>query len=138
MKKIFYSFTIIIFSTLFLTPAVAVSAAENVSDPVQLFNRVCEGRASDSSVCEDAKSNSNPLFGPTGIITKIANLLSILVGIAAVIGIILAGVKMAIHGNNPQEVSQARDLVIYAVAGLVLAAMAQALVRLVLFNIRFN
>lgn len=102
------------------------------AQPVNVFEDVCRGTAKDSSVCQDAKPKGNPLFGPQGIITSIANILTILVGIAAVAGIIVAAIKMITNGNNPQEVSQARDLIIYAIVGLVLAALAQALVRLVL------
>lgn len=108
------------------------------AQPVDVFKDVCDSKARDSSVCEDAKAKGNPIFGPQGIITRIANLLSILIGIAAIVGIIFAAIKMATSGNNPQEVTQARDLIIYAIVGLVLAAIAQALVRLVLFNVTFN
>ncbi len=127
IRKIILSFSTLL---VFAAPTAIVSA-----QPVDLFNEVCNGRASDSSVCEDTKAKGNPIFGPRGIITKVANMLSILIGIAAVLGIIFAAIKMATNGNNPQEVTQARDLIIYAVVGLVLAAMAQALIRMVLVKI---
>lgn len=124
-----------------LTLAALTLPVSVTAQPVEVFHDVCNSAASGSSVCEDARAkegNPNPIFGPSGIITKIANLLSILIGVAAVIGIIFAAVKMATNGNNPQEVSEARDLILYAVVGLVLAAAAQALIRLVLYNINLG
>lgn len=116
-----------------LVPATALAQSN-----VELFHEVCKQKPN-SSVCKDADlDGQNPLYGPNGVITSIANILSILIGIAAVIGIIVAAIKMITNGNNPQEVSQARDLVIYAIIGLILAAAAQGLVRLVLQRIFFD
>lgn len=125
MKRLILALTVL--GTLTFAPA-GVFAQQ----PVDVFKDVCDSQARNSSVCEDVKPKGNPIFGPQGIITSIANILTILVGVAAIIGIIVAAVKMITNSNNPQEVSQARDLIIYAIVGLVLAALAQALVRLVL------
>lgn len=102
-----------------------------------LFNNVCEHSGDQSSVCKDAEAgaNSNPLYGPGGVITIAVNLLSVVVGIAAVLGFIMAGIKYITSGSNPEEANNARELIIYAVVGLILATAAQLLVRVVLNNI---
>lgn len=126
---------LIVTATVLLTPTVVLAQSK---PNVNVFHEVCKQQPS-SSVCEDAKlDGKNPLYGPDGVITSIANILSIIIGIAAVIGIIVAAIKMITNGNNPQEVSQARDLIVYAVIGLILAAAAQGLVRLVLQRIFFD
>ncbi len=114
---------------------------------VPLFKDVCNNSGNQSSVCKDANPQANqnpnedpdpatnPLYGPNGIITLAVNILSIVVGIAAVLGIIAAGVKYLTSGSNPQEANTARELVIYAIVGLILAAAAQFLVRVVLQSI---
>lgn len=79
--------------------------------------------------------DKNPLFGDDGILTKIVTILSILVGIGAVIGIMLGGLKFITSGSNPQEVSKAREIIIYAVVGLFVAALAQVIVRVFLTKI---
>lgn len=132
IKKILSAAGLLIFM---LLPIYTVSA-----QPVDVFHEACNlSGASSSTACETKQeinqSKRNPIYGPDGIITKVVDILTILVGIAAVIGIISAGLKFVTSGDNPQEVSQARDLVIYALVALIVAALAQALVRLVLFDI---
>ncbi len=104
----------------------------------QVFNDVCS-KAPNSTVCKEVKAqesgNKNPLFGPDGVITFIINLMSAIVGIASVIMIILGGLKMVTSGSNPQDVGNAREMVIYAVVGAVLAVTAQLIVRLFLEKI---
>lgn len=132
-------------SVLFL---ITLSLPFSASAAVPIFEDICrnnrqqnvehrQGPEQESSICDDASQGpeANPLYGPRGIITIIVNLLSLVVGIAAVIGIIVAGIKYLTSASNPEEANKARELVIYAVIGLMLAAAAQALVRTVLHNI---
>ena len=107
----------------------SAGAAEQV-DP---FKDVCN-KAPTSTVCKErtAAKNNNPVFGPDGILTKVINLLSIVVGIAAVVGIMAAGLRFITSGSNPQQVTVAREMVLYAVVGLLTAALAQILVRFLL------
>lgn len=104
---------------------------------VPFFKNVCKDNGQQSTVCEDASQSqsANPLYGPRGIITIVVNLLSLVVGLAAVVGIIVAGIKFLTSASNPEEANKSRELVIYAVVGLILATVAQAIVRTVLYNI---
>ena len=125
---------IVQFFSIFLSALILISASSVMA--VELFpEEVCVGNASDSSVCRDAGNdgaNDNPLYGPNGIMTVAINLVSLIIGIAAVIVIILAGLKYITSGSNPQEVTKAREMVLYAIVGLIIAALAQALVRFIL------
>ncbi|MEX2014567.1 MAG: pilin [Candidatus Saccharimonadales bacterium] len=131
--------TSVITLSFLLIPAIA--AAQEVS-PV--FQDICKHNIKsgndNSTVCQDAslKPTDNPLYGPDGIIAIVVNILSLVVGIAAVIGIIVAGVKYLTSASNPEEANKARELVIYAVIGLILAVVAQVLVRAVLYNELFS
>lgn len=119
--------------------AVPVGAAQ-----VDPFSEVCKSNP-DASACKEKKSaigdagtrsdDNNPLFGPDGVMTKIINILSIIVGIVAVIGIMAAGLRFITSGSNPQQVTVAREMVLYAVVGLIVAASAQMLVRFVLSKV---
>lgn len=111
----------------------AAGAQENV------FKDVCSNaklRNENPAVCRDAEQRGNPLFGPDGILTKIINIISLLVGIAATIMIIIGGLRFITSGSNPQDAAGARETVLYALVGLVVAAMAQIIVRFILFNIK--
>lgn len=121
------------FSLLMLFPT-AVSAV----DP---FDDVCS-KQPDAAVCKDnaqvrgdGGAQQNPLFGKEGILTKIISLISTIAGIIAVIVIILAGLKFMTSGSNPQDANNAREMVIYAAVGLVIAASAQLIVRFFLNQI---
>ncbi len=77
----------------------------------------------------------NPLYGPDGIITRAVSGLSLLIGLIAVIIIIIQGIKMTLSTGDAGQVKSARDGVIYAAVGLVVAVLAQAIVRFVLNRI---
>lgn len=129
-------------SVLLLAPILAVPASVLAVDVIP--GRVCnkdkgerDASPRDSTLCTDNRTttnnpNNNPLFGPEGVLTGIISLLSVIVGIAAVIMIILGGLKFITSGNNAQDVATARERVIYALVALVIAALAQVIVRFVL------
>lgn len=105
---------------------------------VDVFNKdVCERpEAAQSTVCKDKEidkggKQQNPIIGNDGILTTIINLLTVIVAIVSVIMIILAGLKLVTSGTNPQDVSNARERILYAVIALAVAALAQALVRFI-------
>lgn len=118
----------------FVTLSVSVLAFSGVSS-AQVFDEVCS-KEPNSTVCKEVKAqesgDKNPLFGPDGFITFIINLMSVIVGIASVIMIVLGGFKMVTSGSNPQDVNNAREMVIYAIVGVILAVSAQLIVRLFL------
>lgn len=130
MKKI-KILMITLLGVLILSPA-SVSAQK-----VDLFKDVCTGSAANSAVCKDSKAgkSGNPIYGPQGIITIIINTITIVVGVAAVIGIIMAGFKFMTSGSNPQEVTKAREMVLYAIVALAIAALAQVIVRFFILKV---
>ncbi len=88
----------------------------------------------DSAVCKDAAQGQtdNPLFGEDGVLTSAVSILSLVLGVIAVIVLIVAGIRFATSQGNAQSVGSVRNTVIYACVGIVVAALAQALVQLVL------
>lgn len=115
-----------VFAVLVLIPGAAVYA-------VDLNNTACKD-IEDSVACEQAikGETTNPLVGPEGIITTAVSILSIVLGIICVIVIFIAGMRFALSQGNSQSVTNARNTIIYAVVGLVVAALAQGLVQFVL------
>ncbi len=100
---------------------------------VDVTSQACDG-ISNSAVCKDATDGqtNNPLFGTDGVLTKAISIISIVAGIIAVIILIVSGIRFATSQGNAQTVSTVRSTVIYAIVGLVVAVLAQALVQLVL------
>ena len=60
------------------------------------------------------------------------NIILWVVGVAAVIVIIVAGLKYVTSSGNPSAVSSAKTTILYAVIGLVIAITAYAIVNFVL------
>lgn len=128
---------------LFLVPSTVLA------QQVDIFDDICNDRPAgdhqNSTACKTQKEilvnpagsgdDKNPLFGADGILTKIITIISILVGIGAVIGIMLGGLKFITSGSNPQEIGKSREIILYAVIGLLVAAMAQVIVRVFLNKI---
>lgn len=110
-------------------------AAPSGTQPVDVLQKICSKKPN-ATACKDKNPNpgpnNNPLFGSNGIITEVVNIISILVGIAAVIMIIMAGLKFTTSGSNPQEVTAAREMIIYAAVGLIVVALAQVFVHFII------
>ena len=60
------------------------------------------------------------------------NILSIVIGVGAVIMIMIGGFKYITSGGDSSRVSSAKDTILYAVIGLAVAALAQVIVQFVL------
>lgn len=63
---------------------------------------------------------------------NIVNTLLLLLGIAAVVVIIIAGIMYAVSGGEAAQITKAKNSILYAVIGLVVAFSAYALVNWVL------
>ncbi len=101
------------------------------------LNNVCNSAnyqsGSKPSVCNDANaSSSNPVYG---ILKSVLNILSYAIGIIAVIVIIIAGLRLILSGGDPQTLNSARNAIIYAAIGIVVAALAQSIVVFALKNV---
>lgn len=101
----------------------------------ELLNPVCQ-TSPQALVCKENSKNQTPtdnsLYGPNGILTKIVRIISIILGIAAVIVIIIGGFQYTLASGNPQSVDKAKNTVLFAVIGLIIASAAQAVVIFVL------
>ncbi|MDX1765650.1 MAG: pilin [Candidatus Saccharimonadales bacterium] len=99
---------------------------------------------SEKAACEGAQgtwnaSTSQCDFGPdavnvggdTGVLRTATNILLFIVGAAAVIVIIINGIRMVVSGGDPQAVANARQGIIYGVVGVIVAFLAYALVAFV-------
>ena len=66
------------------------------------------------------------------IIKRIINLLSVIVGVVAVIMIIIGGLRYITSGGSDTSVTGAKNTILYAIIGLIIVALAQILVRFIL------
>lgn len=108
--------------------APAVGAQNQIRDGVCQGTNLQFGESSDdcSADTEEGVSNVN------GAITQIVDILSVLVGIIAVIMIIFGGFRYITSGGDSSKVGSAKNTIIYAIVGLVIVAFAQFIVKFVL------
>lgn len=129
MKKL----THIIASSLMVFGLVAVFAAPALAyDPIG-NSAACES-ANPPDICKD-------LSVPDGqkavdrTVTNVINILFYVIGIIAVIMIIIGGIKYVTSNGDSSSISSAKNTILYAVIGLVVALMAYAIVNFVIGNI---
>jgi magnesium-transporting ATPase (P-type) len=77
-------------------------------------------------------SGASDCTGTTNLddtIKLIINILSVIVGIAAVIMIILGGLKFITSNGDANKIGSAKNTLLYAIIGLVIVVLAQVIVR---------
>ena len=82
----------------------------------------------------DSKGNgqTNDLFGSGGLFTKITNAALYLIGAISVLMLIYGGIRYTISGGDSTAVTNAKNTIMYAVIGIVVAILAYAIVNFVL------
>jgi len=97
------------------------------------------GAIGDNSCASDAAATSGmqtgSLFGNGSIINNVINVMLFLVGILCVIFIIYGGIRYTISRGEAKDVEGAKNTIMYAIIGLVIAIIAYALVNFVFTSI---
>ncbi len=128
---------LILFVFAFLVPS---SVSAQTTDP---FDAACnrlettqeglsdaEKEEAQSSVCADDK-NSDPT-AKGGIFTKVISFLSWGIGVLSVMIIIYGSIKYVLSGGESSKVTVAKETILYAFIGLVIAVMAEGIIVFVL------
>lgn len=100
-----------------------------------VLNPACETANSSTLCAENDKTQNqadNGIFGTNGIINKATNLLVMVIGVAAVIMIIVGGIQYTLSTGDPQKINTAKDLIIYAIVGMVIALVAKGIIAFVI------
>jgi hypothetical protein len=71
------------------------------------------------------------ITGPNGLIGIVSNTLIFLVGALSVIVLIVGGLRYVLSGGNPAQVTSAKNTILYAIVGIVIAVAAYAIVQFV-------
>jgi uncharacterized membrane protein len=88
----------------------------------------CAGITAAGGTCD---SGDAAKAGFEKIITTVIDILSVIVGAAAVIMIIIGGFRYVISGGDSSGVSGAKNTILYAIIGLVVVLFAQVIVAFV-------
>jgi len=98
---------------------------QDPANPTEVNATVCVVRTvSQTNDCND-------IFGKCGIIAKLVTALSIIIGIASVVMVIVGGFKFVASAGDPQQAASARRIVLFASIGVVIAITAQGIILFV-------
>lgn len=118
MKKILR----IVLPMLIMVLAVVVLASSSVS-------ALTLQEGAEAARCDGCPAD---LFGDNGVFKKITNTILYIVGIIAVIMLIIGGIRYVTSGGDAKKVTDAKNTVLYAIIGLVIAFLAFAIVNFVI------
>ena len=116
----------LIIGILFGIIAVGV-AVSPVASAVDIYQACKPG---DTSVVCQAKNET----GAEDLVKNIINILLTVASVVAVIMIIFGGIRYATSNGDSNQVTAAKNTIMYAVIGLVIAIFAYAIVNFVLFQ----
>jgi len=119
-------------STIVAAFALAITA---LLVPVVPANAVCDesNLSAQSGIdCAQGKDVPTTLFGSGSIFTTIVNVLLFVIGAICVIMLIFGGIRYTTSAGNSSAVTAAKNTIMYAIIGLVIAFLAFALVNWVL------
>lgn len=129
MKKL------LILSAASLLVAIAMLLPQKTSAQ-DLFDDVCGSGTGDSAVCQDKNNSqsdgSNSFYGRNGVLTKIARIIAIVVGVASVIMIIIGGFKYVLANGDSNSINSAKNTILYAIIGLIISVIAVSIIQFVL------
>jgi hypothetical protein len=124
MQKYILSFGVI---AAFVVSSLAIVSPVSALDPL---SGACQGAAAgNSNLCKNSGSTVD------GLIRNVVRLLIWAIGVISVIVIIISGIKYVTSDGDASKIKSAKDTILYAVVGLVVAILAYAIVEFVLGSI---
>mgnify|MGYP000886669275 FL=1 len=72
------------------------------------------------------------LIGNNGVFTRITNTALLIIGLVSVVMLLYGGLRYIISGGDNKKVTDAKNTVLYAIIGLIIAILAYAIVNFVL------
>ncbi len=105
-----------------VTPNVAY--AQNCTD-------VAAGGIGSGADCAKPTGAAENLFGDGSIFNTVTNILLFLIGAVSVVMLIIGGIRYVVSGGDQGAVTSAKNTILYAIIGIVIAFLAFAAVRFV-------
>ena len=133
MKRIFIAVFIMMLGFM----AIGLPQMTNIAGAYDPLNKVCtddNGNTINNGVCLQASSqgNTNPVID---VINTAIKILGWVVGVASVILVMIGGFSYITSAGNPEKTATAKKRIIYALVGLLIAALAWAIVHFVINRI---
>ncbi len=89
------------------------------------------GGISQGAECAKPTNAPGQLFGPDSIFVTITNIMLFIIGAIAVIMLIIGGIRYVVSAGDQNAVTSAKNTILYAIIGIVVAFLAYAAVNFV-------
>ncbi|RWZ78380.1 MAG: hypothetical protein EOT05_01280 [Candidatus Microsaccharimonas sossegonensis] len=109
--------------------ALAVAA---VLVPTSVFAQQTDIQGGINAAKPSGAAGNTTLFGDGSIFTTIVNILLYLIGAISVIMLIIGGIRYTVSAGDSGNVTAAKNTIMYAIIGLIVAFLAYAIVNWVL------
>lgn len=119
-----------IFTKILITGALIFGLFGILTPPVFATNGIdiCSGDGKGSIYCDNKAGSETKV---NSIIGNIVQVLLTAVGVISVIMIVIGGIMFTLSSGDSQKAAKARNTILYAVVGLVVAVFASAIVNFV-------
>ena len=128
MKNTFVKFMVV--------ATVAVASLVGFTVPAHAANCDTNSMSLASGVnCVKSDEQQENLFGNGGIFNTIVNVLLFLIGAISVVMLVYGGIQYTLSSGDSGKVNNAKNTILYAIVGLVVALLAYAIVNFVVGNL---
>lgn len=93
---------------------------------INVLSDQCRGKNASTAVCKSKGDNASSLIG------NVVNILMFILGAISTIMIVIGGLKYVTSNGDSNSIQSAKNTILYAVVGLVVAISASAIVAFVL------
>ena len=114
---------------------IAVFMASSQASAISINSGACSAISSsggESAICMNQNEN---VTSQDGFVANLTRIILFLVGTAAVIMIVIGGIKYATANGDATKIKSAKDTIMYSVVGLIVALMAYAIVGFVVSSV---
>lgn len=116
---------------LLLVPIFALGVSF-VVPAIQPVNTYAALTARDGALGAKTAEQPSDVEGEGGVFRTITNVLLFIIGAISVIMLIIGGIRYVVSGGDSSAVTSAKNTILYAVVGIIVALLAYALVNFVL------
>ena len=116
-------------STRFILSSLAAAVFVGVANATQ---SLALGGIADGATSARGADQPIDLFGETGVFAQITTILLFIIGAVAVIMLIIGGLRYVVSAGDASKVQEAKNTILYALVGIVVAILAYAAVNFVI------
>ena len=91
-----------------------------------------------SADCAQGEGQAETLVGTGGVFQTVTNILLFIIGAVSVIMLVIGGIRYTISGGDSNQITAAKNTILYAIIGIVVAIIAYAAVNFVIGSFGAN